>query len=90
MQELGQVGFQLGWLGFDHVKNIEEYGGLTHFFQGFLDPNRLNGIRGLADARRVDDPKLDALNVERLLDGIPRRARNFADNGPLFVEQGVE
>ena len=55
-----------------------------------FDAHTLYRIVGRAQARRVDEPVEDAVEVQRGFDEVARRARNFRYQRPLLIEQPIE
>lgn len=58
--------------------------------QRALDAHAFEPVVGGADARRVEEPEADPVDVDALLDHVARRAGDLRDHRPILAQQAVE
>ena len=73
------------------VEEVEDDGGLIGLLEATTDADLLDAVRRpVAQARGVDEAEKPAVEGERLLDRVARRAGDVGDDGALLVEQPVQ
>ena len=72
------------------VNHREHRIGFLHRRPGPLDADPLHGIVGRMKARGIDDAKGQPVHLDRLLHGIPGRARHLGHDRPLPSDQPVQ
>ena len=77
-----------GWIvGVDHQ---QDNCSLSYALQCPFDAHMLQRVGRIPDARRIDKPESDTLDVDRLLDQVSCSACDIRYECPFFIEQGVE
>ena len=72
------------------IEEIEHEARRSGLAPGPPDALRLDVIRGVPQAGRVDEPEADAFQGQDLLQGVAGRARRVGDDGPVLPKEGVE
>src|SRR5690606_830512 len=88
--ELGSDFFQFRTVKIQAIEEVDDEPGLFNFVKGAFNTYFLDHIHSFPYPCRIDKPKADSLDAYMVLHGIPGGTRYLTDNGPFFVEQGIE
>lgn len=69
---------------------MQHHVGARHRRPSALNTDFFDDIVGLAQSGGIDDVQRHAVNLDRLADGIARRARDVGDDGDVLSRECIE